>query len=216
MQRETQYFLYPSSYCKRPDLCGLTRLRIASLALLFNNYGQITNLSQQYNVSRRFIYNLREALLNYAQESPASANVCLTSKILSLRLEGICSVGNISKLMKRESLPNSSVGYISGFLHKTGDLLGNKLSMPLSESFQISFCSDEIFSSGKAILITVEPQSLAILGIELSESRTSEDWQNHWLHLDNQGITPSSIIKDEGVAMISAQKFNIPSDTCSE
>ena len=48
MHRETQDFLYPFSHCKRADLCGLTRMRIASTALLFNEYGKITNLSRSY------------------------------------------------------------------------------------------------------------------------------------------------------------------------
>ena len=128
-------------------------------------------------------------------------------------MEGICRIGNISKLMKREGLPNSSVGYISGMLQRVGDILGNKVSRFPSDSLQVSFCSDEIFSHGKPILITVAPESLTILGIELSEKRTSEAWQKHWLYIDSQGISPRAIIKDEGLAMIHAQELIYPDTT---
>ena len=191
-------------------MCGLTRMRIASTALLFNEYGKITNLSRSYNISRTFIYNLKAELWNYCQKPTKTFQPCTLSKILSLRMEGICSIGNISKLMKRESFSGSSVGYISKMLHKTGNTLGNKLFKLPSGSLQISYCSDEIFSGSKPILITVDPQSFAILRIELSETRKSEDWQTHWQNLDNQGISPSLIAKDEGVAMKNAQSILYP------
>lgn len=217
MSRETQGLLYPSNYCKRSDLSSLTRLKIASLALLFNDYGKITNLSRRYNISRTFIYNLKAKLLDYCQvSSPIKTDPI--GKILSLRMEGNCSVGDISRLMKRESLPGSSVGYISEKLSETGTLLGNQLIGLRSGGIQVSFCSDEIFTGGKPILITVEPQSLAILGIELSETRKSEDWQSHWQGLSNQEMTPLLIAKDEGTAMKNAQAtfypdVNVQSDT---
>lgn len=81
MQQKTPKPLYPSRYCKRVDLCSLTRLRIATFALLFNSYGQITNLSRKYNISRRFIYHLKADLYTYSQLPSAQVKICPMSKI---------------------------------------------------------------------------------------------------------------------------------------
>jgi hypothetical protein len=71
---------------------------------------------------------------------------------------------------------------------------------------KIAFCSDEIFSKGEAILITVDPYSLAILSISLSGSRSGESWESHWTSLLLAGYEPILLCNDEGTGMASAKK----------
>ncbi len=68
------------------------------------------------------------------------------------------------------------------------------------------FCSDEVFSKNKAILMTVEPKSLAILSIELSENRNGASWSSHWDDLLSTGYVPYLLCNDEGKGMASAKK----------
>ncbi len=126
--------------------------------------------------------------------------------ILSLRLEGRCSIQAISTIMKRFDLSKASVGTISQYLTKVGSILPNTLKTNEDEIELVVFLSDEIFSKNIPILVTVEPISSAILKIELADSRKAEDWKKHWESLEENGYTALYLVSDEGKGLCSAQK----------
>ena len=84
--------------------------------------------------------------------------------MLSLKLEGRCSIELISSMMKHFNIDKSSVGSISQQLTYFGSLLSDTLST--DNNGIVVFLSDEIFSKTTPILLTVDPISSAILSRE--------------------------------------------------
>jgi hypothetical protein len=205
-------------FSRREDLTIEVRMRIASIALLFSVHGTISRLSDKYSISRQFIYDLRRDFKNYGESvflsgidrGDISEKMQSISWILSLRMEGKSSIEGISQILKRFNIRYNSVGFISQELQRIGAQLPNVLKTS-ETGFRVAICSDEIFSKGQAILITVDPLSLSILQIELSENRKGESWEKHWNRVLEAGYIPIQLCNDEGTGMASA-KDNVLSE----
>jgi len=189
---------------RRPDIDNLTRVQIAVQAFIGQGvYGEITRIASNYQVSRLFVYQLLwPLLLLFELEVSASctrkADIIETDRhILLLRLEGHCSLERISQIIKQLGLPFSSVGYISQRIKSYASVLPKE---PLVPGAQIVFIiSDEIFTQGQPILLTIEPRSLAIIKIELAEKRDGESWKMHWKELVEMGLIVNPIVvSDQG------------------
>jgi len=209
-----EYVFTGKKFIRREDLTESIRSYIAVrgfLAKQNSQYGIITNLSRQFNVSRPFVYDaissLEEVLPIIFKKSSSEINSLdernALHHILSLRLEGRCSIEAISTVMKRFGLANNSVGFISQTLKKIGSLLSDTLINEDKNVRLIVFASDEIFSKTTPILVTVDPVSSAILKIELSETRKAEDWINHWNCIEDNGYTAIYLVSDEGTGLTS-------------
>ncbi len=216
--QEEPSILFKSSSSHRVDLTTEKRIKIATIALFFCIYGTVTKLSQRYNISRQFIYNLKTEFENFyhlsEQEIELKQDTALSLSYrmaLSLRMEGKCSINSISASMKRLDIPFSSVGSISQHLKHVGESLNNVIDNTDSVTFAI-FAADEIYSKKRPILITCEPVSFAILHIKLCESCTSKAWEKEWAQLKANGVIPLYIVKDEGTEM-SCARTEIFSDT---
>ena len=105
--QEEQKIIFKSSSSHRKDLTTEIRIKIASIALFFCIHGTITKLSQRYNISRRFVYDLKESL-NFYCKIPENKIELSRQEVLEqshevallLRLEGNCSINSISTIMK--------------------------------------------------------------------------------------------------------------------
>ncbi len=210
-----------AKFLRRPDINATLRFTLAYQALYLNEYGLITRLSHDHKVSREFIYQLRnqlqvwsvlifgvlEAPLFELSSHQTNQELITISQILSLRLEGHCSISGIHLLLKRGGFRNNSVGYISELLNKIGSQLSNQVKLPEGMTkLEVVFAADEVFSKSKPILVTLDPISSVILRIELVEKRTAQEWQNHWQSLLNEAITPLLLTNDEGTGMSKAHK----------
>lgn len=202
---------------RRADLSVQTRLLIGYQVIHQNSWGCVSRLACKYKVSRPFIYQTASTFSSLCADffctrgdsSPSKSELVDSSlrSILSLRLEGKCSLPSISTLMARQNLPHDSVGYISETLHSIGAQIGNTAPVLGDEGAitYLCFCSDELFAGGCPILITVEPISLLILRIELVAQRDGQTWGHHWEKLASQGIQPSLLVNDEGTGMKAAK-----------
>jgi hypothetical protein len=208
-------------FIRRADLTPFIRLHIAFTVLLARQtrqWGTVTQLARQYLISRTFVYMLAVTLEQTSQIvfgeqfSPAPVVTVVNEAYLpyrymvSLRLEGRCSLGAISTIMKRFAVENSSVGKISQTLQAIGALLPKTLCTHAGESQMVVFLSDELFAKGRPILVTAEPQSSALLCVELSDTRQWEDWQQHWECLEDNGYHAIYLVCDGGHALNKAQK----------
>ncbi|MCP4876354.1 MAG: hypothetical protein GY896_12900, partial [Gammaproteobacteria bacterium] len=183
---------FKRKFTRREDLTSEIRLAIANAVLfaqLFGEWGAITALAQQYDVSRTFVYSLastlREAAPMLFGETARFTHVPSIHELsiqmmLSLRLEGRSSNSAISTIMKRFGLKLSATGSISQVLSRIGASLPMTLSTEDAIIRYLVFASDEIFSKTIPILVTVDPISSAILRIELADSRKAEDWRKHF------------------------------------
>ena len=206
-----------NKFIRRYDLTPSIRLYIAFTVLMARacgNWGKVTELSRQFMISRMFVY----VLVNTLNETSsvvfgdnALKPAIIEEKqpchyILSLRLEGKCSIEAISTIMKRFDIPNASVGSISQYLKHVGSLLPNTLITTNNEVQLLIFLSDELFSKRIPILVTVDPISSAILRIELADARKAENWKKHWECLENNGYVATYLVTDEGRGLCTAQK----------
>jgi len=201
-------------FIRRRDLDVFTRLTIAFTALIAiaeKQRGTITKLAQEFLISRTFVYMLANSLMEHSQIAfnetcPPALHEKSSSiaHILSLRLDGKCSIEAISRHLKRFEIGNHSPGYISQVLNKVGSSLPNTLSLIDGDTVQVIYASDEIFSKRTPILITVDPVSSAILKIEMLDKRTAEAWINHWESIEDSGCIPLYLVCDEGTALVKA------------
>lgn len=132
------------------------------------------------------------------------------ANILAQRFEGKSSINGISTLMKRSFLPFSSVGYISQYLSRVGELLPNVLANTCEPEQFLAFADDEIFSKSAPILITVDPISSAILRIELVDRRSADEWSHHYQALLENGFSPDLLTSDAGTALCAAHEKIFP------
>ena len=207
---------------RRKDLTPKLRLLIAFVALMDNRWGVITNLSKKYAISRTFVYMLQSQLNEaiedcfYVGKVPSKKELTVESKMKSLehalllRLEGKCSIPSISDIMKKIGLINNSVGTISQELKKIGEYLPNTFYFENDAIMYVYLAVDEMFSHSTPILISVDPVSTAILRIELSESRKTEDWINHFNKLRENYIEVVLVVSDEGQGICSATSSVFP------
>jgi len=203
-------------FMRRKDISPGLRLYIGSIALVHSE--RVNELSQRYKISRSFVYMLRNRLLQYGplafsiqgclpeeESTELEEQIKLLRTILSYRLEGRCSITSISMLLKRQDFKISSVGYISEVLKEMGELLGNVVDLADCVKVAVVFASDEMFSTQRPLLITVDPSSSAILQIELGEDRSALSWAIHWQELIDAGLVPILITGDEGSGMKSGK-----------
>ena len=202
-------------FVRRKDLTLKIRIEIGAIAAL-GFWGIITALSKKHNVSRTFIYELKETLPGNLQklfgETVVEAGIIdreLTIKeILRLRLIGKVSTLAISELLKiRGQFARYSKSYVSEVLDKVGFLLPNHLHNISAKEKCLVICCDEIFSNGTPILISVDPISSVILAIELSPKRDEAAWKAHFEKLKHQhGYKIAYIVSDCCSAIKAAAK----------
>jgi len=196
-------------FMRRPDLTSSKRLYIAATALsamLNNHWGTISGMAKQFDVSRTFIYMLASTLTGMDSVFFGTTGQYAESKfvafqyMLSLRLEGRCSIQAASTIMNRFQISPNATGSISQYLTYFGSLLPNTLSSNTDETKIVVFLSDEIFSKNTPILVTVDADSSAILRIELANSRKAEVWKHHWQCLEENGIFAAYLVCEEKAA----------------
>ena len=206
-------------FTRRHDLNSTKRLHIATTALfamLNHQWGTISAMAKQYNVSRTFIYALASTLTEMDSVLFGTTVQYTESKfkafqyMLSLRLEGRCSIQATSTIMNRFQISPNATGSINQYLTYFGSLLSNTLSSNSNETKIVVFLSDEIFSKNTPILVTVDADSSAILRIELADSRKAEEWKHHWQCLEENGIYAAYLVCDEGTGLCAAQKEALP------
>lgn len=207
---------FGNKFVRRHDLTPSIRLYIAFMTLTAKAtgiWGKTTELSRQFMISRMFAYTLastlhKTSLIVFGDNvsQPVVAEELPYHYILSLRLEGKCSIEAISTIMKRFGIPNASVGLISQYLQRVGSLLPNTLTTDNDEVRLVVFLSDEIFAKNIPILVTVDPISSAILRMELADSRKVEDWKKHWECIQKSGYIATYLVTDEGKGLCAAQK----------
>jgi hypothetical protein len=207
----------PPKFVRRPDLSPAIRIQMACAAVvaqLSKQWGVITELAHQSIISRTFVYLLAANLQGAgnllfpdpcALPPPGDARMPYRY-MLSLRLEGRWRIEAISPIMTRFGVSPSSTGAISQTLQAIGQLLPNPLSTQANEIRLVVFLSDELFAHRHPILVTVEPQSSALLRVELVETRQWQQWQQHWECLQDNGYHALYLVSDEGQALSKAQK----------
>src|SRR5712691_516215 len=195
-------------FIRRHDLTLHTRIDIVRLAWLNQGiYGKMTQIAQDYLISRTWLYQLLWAA-NLQLETLCSAQKpcveppppLLDPFLLLLRLEGKCSIPSISSILKYCQYQPNSVGYLSERFHNYGAALPSTLSM--AEHKVAFYLSDEIFARHQPILVTIEAQSTAILKIQLASERSAETWEAHFDDLSEHHFHSIGMASDRGRGLV--------------
>jgi hypothetical protein len=194
-------------FTRRPDLDPQTRIDIVKHVWLHQGiYGQMTQIAQEYHISRTFLYQLTwaarhhlEDLFSAPQHRVEPPDFLLEPWILALRLEGQCSIPSISSIFKHFDYQPNSVGYLSQYLQDYGRCVPSTLSMPHKKV--VFYLSDEIFAIRAPILVTIDAQSTAILKIELASDRSAQTWETHFKDLGAHRFHSLGLASDRGTGL---------------
>jgi hypothetical protein len=195
-------------FIRRPDLTPHTRIELVRLAWLNQGiYGKMTQIAQDYHISRTFLYQLMwaanlqlETLFSDQKPHLQAPQPLLEPFILLLRLEGKCSIPSMSSILKYFQYQPNSVGYLSECFQNYGAALPSTLSMV--KHTVVFYLSDEIFARHQPILVTIEAQSTAILKIQLASDRSAETWKAHFDDLGDHRFHSLGMASDRGRGLV--------------
>jgi hypothetical protein len=195
-------------FIRRHDLTPHTRIEMVRLAWLHQGlYGKMTQIAQDYHISRTFLYQLLwaanlqlETLFSDQKPHVQDAPPLFEPFILLLRLEGKCSIPSMSSILKYFQYQPNSVGYLSECFQHYGATLPSTLAM--AEHTVVFYLSDEIFACHQPILVTIEAQSTAILKIQLASDRSAETWKAHFDDLGEHRFHSIGMASDRGLGLV--------------
>ena len=194
-------------FTRRHDLDPQTRIDIVKDVWMNQGiYGKMVQIAQERQISRTFLYQLSwaaryhlEVLFSDPQHLVQPPESLLEPWILSLRLEGKCSIPSISSIFKHFDYQPGSVGYLSECLQAYGRSVPSTL--PMAQKKVVFYLSDEIFAIRTPILVTIDAQSTAILKIELASDRSAKTWETHFKALDAHHFHSLGMASDRGVGL---------------
>ena len=195
-------------FIRRHDLTPHTRIEMVRLAWLHQGiYGKMTQIAQEYHISRTFLYQLMwaanlqlETLFSDHKPHLQAPQPLLEPFILLLRLEGKCSIPSMSSILKYFQYQPNSVGYLSECFQNYGAALPSTLSMV--KHTVVFYLSDEMFARHQPILVTIEAQSTAILKIQLASDRSAETWKAHFDDLGDHRFHRLGMASDRGRGLV--------------
>ena len=203
-------------FTRRPDLDPQTRIDIVKDVWLHQGvYGKMTQIAQDYHISRTFLYQLTwaaqhhlEMLFSDLQQVVIPSESLFEPLILLARLEGNCSLPSLSAILKRLEYRPNSIGYLSETFQAYGACAPSTLSMPKTQL--VFYLSDELFALQRPILITLEAQSTAILKIQLASERSAPTWQTHFEDLRDHHFQSIGLASDRGVGLVAGYHAACP------
>ena len=187
-----------------------TRMELAFLMLNpFRPWGQVTALSREYSVSRKFLYELQkkavggigEALLPRAAGRKATSNVVEIDDTFLRRAIAVClsvvpgTVRTVQLLLELLFDVHCSTGYISQTAQELGaeaHAYTRSLSLPLHALAE----ADEIFQGRKPCLTLVDGRSFLVLSLSAQQHRDETTWGCVLLDVQQQGVQLVDVASD--------------------
>jgi len=164
----------------------------------------MTELAQQYRISRQMVYLLLWALLEVFEpdskrtSAPTQGShfvVPWDKLVLALRLHGCCSVGDIAGILTSMGLPKRSVGTISQFLGAIAKQVPNEVPR---DEVNLILLADETFMAGQPILVLLDAKSHYILRAFLADDRSGQTWAELYGWAQELGYNIEQVVADCG------------------
>lgn len=187
-----------------------TRMRLVFLMLNpFRPWGQVTELSREYGVSRKFLYELqhkaiaciRDGLLPQQPGRKAASNQVeidddFVRRAIAISMSVVPgTVRTVQLLLELLFGVHRSTGYISQTAKQLGgDALEytQGLSLPLQALGE----ADEIFQGRKPCLTLVDGRSFLVLSLTAQQSRDATTWGCVLLDVQKQGVQLVDVVSD--------------------
>ena len=205
-----------SSFSVASRLQPLQRQEIAVKVLAKQE--PITQIANQEQVSRKFIYQQKEIAieaLNMAFDKPEKDNEVLyylpiTQKwisqlILALILICHCSYRGVVELLRDLFNYSLSIGTIHNRLMEAVQKARNINQAQDLSSIDVALL-DELFHSTRPVLTGVDADSTYCFLLEAVEHRDEDTWGYYLLELEQQGLNPDYTIADAGKGLRAGQK----------
>jgi len=210
-----------------PHLTLSTRLELAALMLSpLRPWGQVSELSRQYGVSRKFLYHLgdqasqaiAEALLPHAAGRKSEERVVVVDEALVQRAIGVClsvvpgTLRTTQLLLALLFQVHRSLGYLS----QTAQALGaeaQQYTQGLRLPLQALGEADEIFQGRQPCLTLVDGRSFLVLSLSAQAHRDATAWGSVLLDVQKQGVQWLDLASDgaRGIcAGVKAAELAIP------
>jgi len=205
-------------FVRRNELTPDIRAQIAIQAYLAylnkDFWGTISWLARKHYVSRQFIYLLIWGLKDIFEQTEVKVKdelkehnqVFHSLLMITLKLQGTCSIGDISQILKTLNIPANSTGYISQKIKEFAVAIPkNTTSHPDCNAIVIS--ADETFAGSKPILIIIDAKSHFILKAVMARDRKGHTWYNLFEELKNEGYPIHYVVKDQGSGLENGAKL---------
>lgn len=190
-------------FFRRNDLTPKIRAMIAIEAFVHRNrWGHISRLAERYQVSRQFIYlllwavsRLFEPTFAQAEPEPQRIELCWDRFLIALKLQGDCSVGDISQILKMLQMPKNAVGTVSQRLRELGCGLPRER---VNLDCPVVLLIDETFSGRDPILVIIDAKSHYIFSAILAPDRKADTWETLLKELKNEDMIIDYVVGDQG------------------
>ena len=177
-------------------------------------YGAVTELAEEYGVSRHTVYAVRDrakAALEgefIAPERPPAGSFQLTvteadiaRTVIALRVETPASIRDEVALLPFIYGMGWSYGKIQAVLVEAGRRAA-ELSAGQDLSSIECVALDEMFSQGRPVFAGIDLDTQYLFQLEVHETRSGEAWGTSLGRLrERQGLRPKSVVKDAGTGL---------------
>ena len=196
----------------RTDLSSSDKPYLLAKALTCQDHGDMTQLSQEYGLSRPTLYRARneaeQALQSLLQgDAPSICSVHISDAqlkraIVALGIEAPNSIRSIQALIPiLYPTRRPSYGYIQSVLVEAqhNACVFNR-QVDLSQILSIAL--DEMFSQGDPVLAGVDLDSGYLFSLAHEQKRDALTWQQVLQKAAEQGMSPQHVVKDgaKGIA----------------
>lgn len=181
-------------------------------------WGGVTQLAQAYSVSRTFLYNLRDQVLQAISEAlvPHQPGPQPRTNLLEIDrpfLQRAITVmpmltGTVRGIQQGLDLlfgAQRSVGYISQTLQAAGTAaMAYNVSIPVPQPVLAE--ADEIFQGRQPALTVVDGRSFLVLNLSPAEARDGTTWGVIFLDLQARGIQFHDLASDGGQGILAGAR----------
>jgi len=186
----------------------------------------VTSIAENHNVSRKFLYNQAakaEAALDKTFEKKTKGDDVLfylpvtkrwiCQLVLALVLICHSSIRGVVELLRDLFEVKMSVGTVHNIIRASVET-ARTINHAQDLSSIREGTHDEIFQSGKPVLVGADLHSTYCYLLSLEDHRDAESWGVHLLDLRQQGLHPERIIADAGTGLRAGQTLAWPDVPC--
>jgi hypothetical protein len=186
----------------------------------------ITELADQNQVSRKFVYQqqdlARNALSNAFDPPPTDDAVLfhlpvtknwVRQFVLGLVLIGHCPLRGVVELFRDFFAHDISLGNVHNIVDSAVERARQRNDQYDLSPIRIG-AHDEIFQSGQPVLVGVDVRSTFCYLLHQEEHRDAVTWGVRLLELQDQGLRPDATIADAGSGLRAGQALAWPKTPC--
>ena len=186
----------------------------------------ITELADQAEVSRRFVYKQKaiahDALSDAFDPPPADDAVLfqlpltkhwLHQFILGLVLIGHCPLRGVVEICRDFFDYDISLGTVHNLIQKAVAPARAINAQEDISPIRVG-AHDEIFQNRKPVLVGVDTRSTYCYLLSLEDHRDADTWALRLLELQDRGLAPESVVADAGQGLRAGLAAALPAATC--